>query len=307
MSLSSTLRGLYWFAAIVSCVILLLQYFKIEPNALDLLPKQHQASAAVEISQMTGELEKEFQSHPDLKRSYVAASSISSDYSQAAALTKVVDTAIEADALEVAVYAAIAINNKTSKTRMLEKVLDVALRSTDSFNIAVIAADSMTSDYARDAALSRVVDAYEKLNKETGLVSTVPENHIDQYKEIFKFADSNQYLSYSEEDAKLFADDWFSSGRSYESFLSYKEIYTFADSSSGMSMWSDSASRFAFCWIGTFSEDEFTYFKDAFRFAYGNHSMDMSDSDAKLFAYEKLRMKIGCSESPKQNRCKATC
>lgn len=288
------LKTLAELAAIVAVIIGALQYMKVEPNALDKISDKAKELAeaeleTVEISIIDEDyLNKNSFAYP----MYKAALGIPYPSDKSTALQKVVAAAIEERDFKLAIAVANKIPYTSDKSEALKKVAYSAMNSRENLKFSVIAAEFIPYPSAKNDVLKNVSNAYEFVKSGgslTEFVSTLnkPKGKLEEYKEIYRFADSGSYMAMSENDAKIFTDDW-QLNRTYEQFILFKGIYTFADSSSYMSLSEEEAKNFAFEWLKKYGSSEFEVYKDAFKFAYSGSYMDMNEVEAKDFALSKV-------------------
>lgn len=275
------LRTVAEIATIIGVAVAVLGYMKIEPNALDKIPEIHQKKVESDLKTSVLTIDEK----ANLYIPYKAALAIESSYSRDNALSKVINSAINSSDFKLAVLAGKEIDSTYTKSRELAKIVDAALMKKEYVGYAVIAAELIPSSYSKDTALSKIISFYE--NGETNITSSKNLTELDKYKKIFTFADSTAGMGMSENDAKIFTDNWIKQ-RTYKDFLYFKKVFIFANSSANMGMSEESAKLFAMKWIDQYTENEFDIFKTAFGFADSSAGMSLSAEDAEKFAFKKI-------------------
>ncbi len=281
------LRAFAEIATIIGVVIAVLGYMKIEPNALDKIPEiyQEQASKDLESAELRIEENEYSGGKASLYRQYRAALAMESSYNRDQALMKVINAALNEFDFKIAIRAGKEISSSHTKSNELSRIVDSALKHGDSVGYAVIAAELIPSSYSKDMVLAKIVSFYERGTRQKKAKEELSD--LDIYKEIFRFADSTAHMNMTEEEAKIFADQW-QKERTYTDFLYFKEVFMFADSGSYMDMSAEDAKTFALNWIDNYTKDEFGVFVNAFKFADSTAGMDMSEKDAESFAFQKV-------------------
>ncbi|KAF0188287.1 MAG: hypothetical protein FD168_1811 [Desulfobulbaceae bacterium] len=284
------LRTLAEIATIIGVIVAILSFVKIEPNAIDKLPKEYKERAESDVNKtelLITPNDYKGEKEP-IYLQYRAAISIDSKYSRDSAISTFVKCALAANDYKLAISAAKYMGSEYAKSSVLNSIVDQALTSKDNVGYAVIAAELIPSSYTKDSVLSKIVSFYEK-GSVNGDEETQELTTLDKYKAIYTFADSSNDMDMSEKNAKLFADKWVKE-RDYESFLFFKEIYIFADSSNHMAMSEDDAKVFALNWIdNSFTKEDFKIFKEAYDFADNSNNMSLNSKEATVFAFNKMK------------------
>ena len=109
---------------------------------------------------------------------------------------------------KIAIAAAKNISSSYSKSSVLSAIAEHALKSENNAGYAVVAAELIPSSYTKDTVLSKIVTYYESGPLDGSETESKELTPLDQYKQIYTFADSINYMGMSEEDAKGFALDW---------------------------------------------------------------------------------------------------
>lgn len=280
------LRRLAEIATVVSLIFVGLGYFKIEPNILDKLPDIQKEIVENDLKKISLDSTSKNNSgfNQTLLAQFKAAQYLSNDFSKDTALQTVVSNCLVQQEFNVAILAAREISNDNSRSRCLEDIADVALKNSSNKGFAVIAAEIIPNDYARDCVLKRILASYDKeLQKKFPAPKEDLLEGIDAYQAIFKFADSSSYMDLSTEAAQEFTEFWIRN-YSYKDFLNFKKIYLFADSNSYMGLSEENAKNFALNWFKEKSINDFIFFKEVYLFADSNNYMGLSEEKAKLFA-----------------------
>jgi hypothetical protein len=291
------LRTIAELATIIGVAIAVLGYLKIQPNVLDEIPELYheQAISDLKKTELSIEHNDTIGENAKVYNQYRTALAIKSEYSQDDALISVVKSALKQKSFKYAILGAKSINSQYTRDEQLDLIVDMALAETTSAGNAIIAAELIDSRYSKDKALEKILRFYQE---GTSSVKQSRElSDIDKYKEVYNFADASAHMGMSSDEAKKFADDWFSK-RPYEDFFYFKKVFTFADATAHMGMDENEAKEFALHWINNYSEVEFEIFQQAFKFADSTAGMSMSEQDAKVFAFRKVeeqRKKIDSS------------
>jgi hypothetical protein len=288
------LRTLAEIATIVTVIIVILQYLKVEPNVLDHLTETVKKQATSDLETVEVEIkEADYLSKNSLAFSvYKAALLIPYSSDKSIALNNAVDAAIDENDFKLAIAAANSIPYASDKSIALKKIAYKAMEKKETLNFSIIAADLIPYASDKSEVLGNISKSYE-LIKSGGKLSEFltqmnkPKDKLDEYKEIYKFADSSTYMGMSEIDAKKFTDNWQKS-QTYEDFLLFKDVFIFADSSTYMSFSTEQALTFSIEWIEKYNTNDFLVYKDAFMFADSGTYMDMSETEAISFAISKV-------------------
>ena len=285
------LKTIAEIATIAAVIFAALEYIKVEPNALDEIPKEFRANAEKDVIVADITIEKE--DYPEEKNSvylsYKAAISMSGQTSRNLAIDKVVDLALADGDLKLAISAAKEMTGTTSKSLTLTKIVDKSLVMEDSAGFAVVAAELIPGSTSKNMALQKIVDYYSAKKKGNPGENPVQElSSLEIFKKIFAFADSTAYMDLSESEAKVFTENWLKN-RTYDEFLEFKEVFMFADSNAYMGLNSEESKDFSLNWIDNYSMEEFSVFKDAFKFAESSAGMSLSEEKATLFALSKVK------------------
>lgn len=278
-------------ATILAFLIAVLTFVKIEPNAIDKLPETFKNKADSDVKKIELLIEKDkYQGESKkLYRQYQAAISISNTYSKDVAISQFVECALRSNDYKIAIAAAKNMGNSYSKTNVLSSIADHALKSEDNAGYAIVAAELIPNSYTKDAVLSQIVSFYKRGSLDNRGNTSKELTPLDQYKEVYTFADASNYMGMSEKEARLFADKWMKE-RDYETFLFFKEVYMFADASNQMGMSKEDAKKFALDWIdNSYSKKDFQIFKDAYIFANSSSKMNMKSDQATEFALKKMK------------------
>jgi len=286
------LKTLAEIAAVGALILAVLQYMKIEPNAIDELPSALQDVANSDVKKIELTLdENEYASNSSIAYAlYKAAQGITYTAERNDALEKAVAAALEENDYKLSIQAAREISYSLDMNRVLSMIASKALRERDSVGYAIVAAEFISYSTDKTKTLQKIIAVYEYL-AEGGSIDDMPiENNdsLDIYKEIFVFADSDAYLGMNSSEAKDFVDDWLKN-RNYQDFLLFKEVFIFSDSSAYLGKNTKSAMEFALSWLEHYTESDFEIFKEAFIFADSSAYLGMNAENATEFAISKVR------------------
>ena len=270
---------------ILGVVIAILQYYKVEPNALHKIPDIYKEVVEKDLDKAPVVInEEDYREQPEIYNLYRATLSMDKGYSRDIQIQKVIDLALGKNDFKIVIAAAFALDSDYTKSSTLEMIAKKALTTQEQAGYALIAAELIPSNYTKSSTLDEIIRYHEARanGKSYGKLKA-----IDKYKEVFQFADSSANMNMDESDAKKFTDDWLKA-KTYEDFLYFKDVYQFADSSASMNMSAIDAETFARLWIDEYTIEEFQIFIKAFKFADSSAGMGMSEKEAELFAFNKI-------------------
>lgn len=305
------LKTLAEIATIAALAIAALQYFKFEPNTLDKVSEDIKEI----VSDDVGKIHLNFD-----PKEYEESQSIAFPMYQAGLLNPYVSgksenlkdaamAAIDEGDIRLAIVAADEIPYNSTKSETLEHVALEALKGRDTMKFAVLAADLIPYSSTKNSVIEKISGVYKHVKSGGSLEEYVnetgqPKTPLDEYKEIYKFADSRSFMALDEESAKEFADNWFKD-KSYQDFIVYREVFKFADSRYYMNMTEEEATSFALGWIDKYDLNDFLIFKDAYIFSSSGSFMALNEKDARKFALSKLEEQkklTSQSSTPAENR-----
>jgi hypothetical protein len=285
------LKTLAEIAAVIACIIVGLQYLKIEPNALDELPDNIIEIASSNVQALSFKIDENKYINNSSKAypMYKAAKAISYRPDRDKALEKAVAIAIIELDYKLAILAASNIEYRPDKDRVLSSIALEALTDPDNTGYSVAAAELIEYSPDRTEVINEIIKVYDHVATGGSVddISLSKKVGIDFYKEVFKFADSSAYIALSSEQAKVFADNWLKT-QTYEDFLLFKKVFVFADSSAYLSKDSQESLDFSLKWLKEFNSKDFEVFRESFIFADSSAYMDMDTKNAIKFAFSKV-------------------
>lgn len=208
-------------------IIVVLQYVKIEPNALDKLPDVYKEAAEKDVKETKIAIKSEdYENGNDsLYVMYRAAIAISNSYSKDCAIEKVVNAALMKNDFKLAIAAAKESENSYTKSNLLEKIAKQSLNTEKSIGYSIVAAELIPNNYTKTQVLQDIVGYYEKdfYGDSGNKIESKKLTPLEIYKEIFTFADSSAHMRMSKDEAKLFANRWIKN-RTYIEFQNSKRF-----------------------------------------------------------------------------------
>lgn len=197
------LRTMAEIAAVVGTIIVVLNYFKVEPNILDKIPEFYKKEITRELvaTDLKINVEDYEKKEDHLYNMYRAALLISYASQKDDALEDVVREALNKRDFKIAILAAKSITYPSDKDKSLELISDEALKNKKDSKYAVISAELIQYPSKKDEVLKKIIDALSEKNS-----SELSE--LDKYKKIYKFADHGANMGMLSGEAKEFTEKW---------------------------------------------------------------------------------------------------
>lgn len=305
------LKTLAEIATIAALAIAALQYFKFEPNTLDKVSEDIKEIVSGDVGKIHLNFDpKEYEETQSIAFPMYQAGLLNPyDSGKSESLKDAAMAALDEGDFRLAIIAAGEIPYDSTKSETLEHVALEALKERDTMKFAVLAADLIPYSSTKNSVIEKISGVYKHVKsggslEEYATGTGKPKTPLDEYKEVYKFADSRSFMDLDEKSAKEFADSWFKD-KSYEDFVVYREVFKFADSRSFMNMTEEDATLFALGWLDKYDLNDFLVFKDAYTFSSSGSFMDLNAQEAQVFALAKLeehKKLTSQSSTPAENR-----
>jgi len=296
------LKTLAELAAVGAFLIVVLQYMKVEPNAIDELPSLIQDAANKDVAELKLEVDEEsyLKNGSIAYPMYKAAMAISYGPDKSDALEKAATVAVKEKDYKLAILAATNITYSPDMNKSLTKIAESAILDKGTVGYAIVAAEYISYSPDKTKVLQKITKVYEHIANGGDISdpSLFEKSGIDAYKEIFIFADSSAYIGLSSKEAKEFTESWLAT-RNHKDFLLFKQVFIFADSSAYLGKNTEESLEFALSWIDEYSEKDFSVFRETFIFANSGAYLDLDEPEAIKFAFKKVHESKAANKSSK--------